>query len=86
MVAFDRLVVWPRLLRHRQTYLDHADEPEVANPAKDRFDLEHRRSVTLLSVALFLLMGLILFSANISPRPATRAQAAAGPQLVAMAR
>ncbi len=68
VMLWDRLVVWPRLLRHRQQYLDNADDPDVANPAKERFDEEHRRSVTLLSVVLFLLLGMILFSANISPR------------------
>src|SRR5690606_36171505 len=68
VVMFDRLVVWPKIQRYRQEYLDHADEPEVANPAREQFDREHRRSVTLLSIVLFLLLGMILFSANISPR------------------
>lgn len=68
VVAYDRLVVWPRIQRFRQQYLDHADEPEVANPAKDDFDREHRRSVNLLGIVLFLLLGMILFSANISQR------------------
>ncbi|HWB53522.1 MAG TPA: DUF4149 domain-containing protein [Tepidisphaeraceae bacterium] len=67
IAVFDRVVVWPRLFRFRQEYLDHADEPDVANPAKDNFDREHHRSVTLLSAILFLLLGTILFSANISP-------------------
>jgi len=67
VVMFDRLVVWPRIQRFRQEYLDHADEPEIANPAREQFDREHRRSVTLLSIVLFLLLGMILFSANISP-------------------
>ncbi len=66
--AWHRWVIWPRIMRHRRDYIDHADEPEVANPAKEQFDREHRRSVALLQVVLFLLLGMILFSANISPR------------------
>ena len=67
IASFDRWAIWPRLYRYRQEYLDHADEPEIANPAKENFDREHHRSVTLLSAILFLLLGTILFSANISP-------------------
>src|SRR4051812_24498144 len=37
LVIYDWLVVWPRIMKSRQEYLDHADEPEVANPAKDEF-------------------------------------------------
>ncbi len=72
IVAYDHFVLWPRISRFKQEYLDHADDPEVANPAKERFDEEHRRSVTLLSAVLFLLLGLVLFSANITPRPSAR--------------
>jgi len=69
VTGFDRLVVWPKLMRHRDTYIEHADEPEVANPAKDAFDREQRRSVTLLMTLAALLLGMILFSANITPPP-----------------
>jgi uncharacterized membrane protein len=68
--AWHRWVIWPKITRHRSQYIEHADEPEIANPAKARFDREHRRSVALLQVVLFLLLGMILFSANISPRSA----------------
>jgi len=66
VALYDSQVVWPRIRQSRQEYLDHADEPDIANPAIDRFDRYHRDSVTLLSVLLFLLMGMILFSAGIS--------------------
>src|SRR5262249_26236408 len=33
---YDRFVIWPKVWRHRQEYLDHADEPEVANPAREQ--------------------------------------------------
>jgi hypothetical protein len=68
LALYDGWVVWPQLWRHRQEFIDHADEPEVANPAKDEFDRGQRRSVTLLMTILFLLLGVILFSGNITPR------------------
>ncbi len=71
IVAYDHFLIWPRILKARQDYLDHADEPDLANPAKERFDQEHKRSVSLLSAVLFLLLGLVLFSANITPKPRT---------------
>lgn len=77
IVIYDRRVVWPNIQRLRQEYLDHADEPEIANPAREQFDTHHRRSVTLLAVVLFLLLGMILFSANISPAQPGPAPAAA---------
>jgi hypothetical protein len=67
VALYDSQVIWPRVQQSRQEYLDHADEPEIANPAIDRFDRYHRDSVTLLSVLLFVLLGMILFSANIVP-------------------
>jgi hypothetical protein len=68
LVLYHWRIVWPRILRFRGEYIAHADEPELANPAKEQFDAEHRRSVLLLQGVLFLLLGMILFSANISPR------------------
>jgi hypothetical protein len=65
---YDGWVLWPQIWRHRQEFIDHADEPEVANPAKDEFDRGQRRSVSLLMAVLFLLTGLILFSGNITRR------------------
>jgi hypothetical protein len=73
VVLYDRLVVWPRLMKHRAAYIEHADEPEVANPAREQFDFEQRRSMTLLMVLAGLLLGMILFSSNISPRPMSEA-------------
>lgn len=68
VALYDGWLVWPRLWRHREEFIEHADEPEVANPAKDEFDQGQRRSVTLLMAVLFLLLGIILFSGNITPR------------------
>src|SRR4051812_31736193 len=33
IVLFDWRVIWPKVTKYRDTYVDHADEPDVANPA-----------------------------------------------------
>jgi len=53
----------------RQQFLDHADEPETANPAKDQFDLYQKQSVMLLEILLFLLLGMVLFSGGSASVP-----------------
>ena len=65
-VVYDWRVLWPRILRKREEYIEHADEPDVANAAKDDFDRYHRESVTLLTVVLACLLGMVLFSASIA--------------------
>lgn len=67
MVAYDRWAVWPKAWSARQEYIDHADEPELANPAKDRFDQHHRESVRVLFIVLAMLSLIIVFSAAIDP-------------------
>jgi hypothetical protein len=69
VVLCDWRLVWPRLWRYRQEFIDHADEPEKANPAKDKFDHYQRQSVKLLELLLFLLLGMVLFSVAASPTP-----------------
>jgi hypothetical protein len=71
-LIYDWRVVWPRMWRYRQEYLDHADEPEVANPALDLFDKYQSESLTILRNILCLLIGIILFSAFVTySRPIT---------------
>jgi hypothetical protein len=65
-LIYDWRVVWPRMLKFRQEYLDHADEPEIANPALDQFDKYQAESLTILRNILALLIGIILFSAFVS--------------------
>ena len=67
LAAYDRFVVWPKTWKFRQEYIDHADEPEIANPAKDNFDRYHRESLTVLFGILGLLSLMIVFSAVIEP-------------------
>jgi hypothetical protein len=67
LVVYNWRFVWPQIERHRQEYIDHADEPDVANPARDQFDRYQRESELLLKIVLALLLGVIAFSFNISP-------------------
>jgi hypothetical protein len=73
-------MIWPQIVRSRAEYIDHADEPEIANPAKDRFDADHRRSMTLLMITLAALLLLIMYSANVLP--AVRSSAGETPAAV----
>jgi hypothetical protein len=65
-LIYDWRVVWPRTWKYRQEYLDHADEPEIANPALDLFDKYQAESMTILRNVLCLLIGIILFSAFVT--------------------
>jgi hypothetical protein len=67
LVFFDWQFVWPKIQKYRSEYLDHADEPEIANPARDRFDQEQRKSLSLLGMVGAVLLGIILFSSSITP-------------------
>lgn len=66
LVVYDWLVVSPKVLKFRDEFIEHADEPDVANPAKERFDGHQSESVTILLYVVFLLLGIILFSGSIS--------------------
>ncbi|HET6249148.1 MAG TPA: DUF4149 domain-containing protein [Tepidisphaeraceae bacterium] len=66
LLGYDWQVIAPRIYKYREEYIDHADEPELANPAKEQFDRYHRESITVLMIELFALLGLVLFSAGIS--------------------
>jgi hypothetical protein len=67
-VIFDWRVIWPKITRYRDQYIEHADEPDIANPANDEFNHYQRESEFLLRIRLALLLGLILFSASITPK------------------
>ena len=66
VVYYDWQFLWPKIQSSRSEYIDHADEPEIANPAKDRFDSAQRKSLVLLLIVVGLLMGMILFSSTIA--------------------
>lgn len=65
LLVYQWRVVWPRMWLYRQEYIEHADEPDVANPALDQFDRYQGESATVLLLLLAVLLGMILFSANI---------------------
>jgi hypothetical protein len=69
LFIYDRWYIWPKVWKFRQEYIDHADEPEVANPAKDQFDRYHSESVKVLFIQLVLISLMIVFSTVITPRP-----------------
>jgi len=71
IVIYRWRAVWPKVEVFRKQYIEHADDPEIANPAKDQFDNEQKQTVTLLMIVLFLLLGVILFSGNITPAKVT---------------
>jgi len=70
LVIYKRWALWPRLWKSREQYIDHADEPDVANPALDRFERYQGELATVLIMLLAVLLGLILFSAMIRERVA----------------
>jgi len=78
-MMLDWLIISPQIAGFRQKYLENADEPDIANPAKENFNQQHARSVTALQVMLFCLLGMILFSASVTPR--TRGIAVDAPTL-----
>jgi hypothetical protein len=65
-LAYDRRAVWPRVVAHRARFIEHADDPEIANPAKEAFDHDGRRTLNLLMAVIALLLGVIVFSGNIT--------------------
>ena len=72
LVLYQWRILWPRVKRYREHYVAHADEPEVANAARDEFERHHRETVTVLMILLGLLLAMVLFSANISRTGGTR--------------
>jgi hypothetical protein len=70
VVIYNGWVLWPKVMKTRQAYIDDADDPDKANAASERLDRLQRDSEMLLMALVFLLLGIILFSGNIS-RPIT---------------
>ncbi len=66
VLIYDWRIVSPKLFAFRATYIEQADNPEIANHAKDQFDRLGRENVNMLFLQTLLLLGLILFSANVS--------------------
>lgn len=58
--------LWPRMAAQRQTYIDNADDPEVALPARDQLMRLYRESEVVQLALATILSALILFSTSIS--------------------
>lgn len=69
LLLYQWRVVWPRMWKHRQEYIDHADEPDIANPALDQFERYQGELANTLIMLLAVLLGLILFGAVIGDLP-----------------
>lgn len=69
LLIYDWRALSPRLFHYRQQYIDHADDPDTANAAKDQFDRLGRESVNVLFLQTLLLMGLVLFSVTVAYVP-----------------
>lgn len=67
LLIYDWRIVWPRMWKHRQEYIDHADDPDIANPALEQLNKYQAESLTILRNTMFLLIGMILFSAGAVP-------------------
>ena len=63
IILYDWRVVAPQVRKYRDQYIENADNPELANPAKERFDYYHKESITLLMFQVALLLGIVFFSA-----------------------
>jgi molybdopterin synthase catalytic subunit/molybdopterin converting factor small subunit/GNAT superfamily N-acetyltransferase len=70
VVIYDGWVLWPRIMKSRQAFIDDADDPDKANPINEQLEKLQRGSEMLLMILVFLLLGIILFSGNIY-RPIT---------------
>jgi hypothetical protein len=68
LALYDWRLVWPRIVHYRQEYIEHADEPELANPARKAFNRYQRESLLLLMTIVALLLGVIVFSTSIRAR------------------
>lgn len=60
-------IVWPKVMTHRQTYLDNADNPDIANAELDQFDRYSAELFSIVRNLLFALIGMLIFSAALRP-------------------
>ena len=84
LLVYGWRVLWPRAAQQRRAYVDNADDPEVALPARDQLTRLHREGEVVQLALASVLSALILFSVNmpramspVSRPPAPPAGAAA---------
>jgi hypothetical protein len=66
LTLYNARVIWPRIEKHRQEYIDNADDPEIAKPAAEKIDRYNHEVVTILMLLMILLSLMIVFSYSIS--------------------
>ncbi len=64
LALWERFTLSPRLMAARDEFVLYADEPELANPAKDRMDRLQEGSARLLMISAALLVGAVVFSST----------------------
>jgi hypothetical protein len=68
MLVYDRRILWPKIWKAREQFLENADNPDAANPIRDRFNRQQQTSMLLMFLQLVLLSLMIIFSSGIMPR------------------
>lgn len=61
-------VVVPKVIGHRAKFIEHADDPDVANAELDQFDKYSAEASGVIRNLLFTLLGMLLFSSAMLPR------------------
>lgn len=64
LLAYGWRVLWPRAAQQRQAYVDNADDPDVALPARDRLTKLYREGEVVQLALATVLSALILFSVS----------------------
>ena len=67
LLVYHWRMLWPRMWKVRQEYIDNADNPDVANAALEQLDRLQSESALVMLSLVTLLLGIIVFSANIRP-------------------
>jgi hypothetical protein len=62
IVVYDWWLLWPKISKAREEFIAHADDPEIANPARERLQRLDRQRVTLLTLQFAFLLAMVLFS------------------------
>lgn len=78
IVLYQWRIHHPRTWSLRQQYLDNPDDPEVSGRAREQFDRAQHRTEQLFQLTVFILIGLVVLSANIQPRPHTTTVSSGG--------
>jgi hypothetical protein len=66
-VVYGWRAVWPKVVLHRAAYVEHADDPDKANPELDQFDRYSHELLAVVRNLVFALLGIVLFSASFVP-------------------